>query len=336
MSTSAQGPQFCQLVQDFFAQNLISQRNVSPRTVTAYRDTFRLLLQYASDQHHKPPAELGLTDLDVPTIISFLDHLEQRRKNSIRTRNARLAAIRSFMHYAAYRAPTVLPVIQRVLAIPQKRCHRPVLGCLSREEIEAILAAPDSSTWSGQRDRVMFATLYNTGARVSEISALRVSDLTLARTSSVTINGKGRKQRVIPLWKSTAARLKEWLGIIPHTPESILFPNRLGQALTASGVEYRLKEAVKKAAEGCITLRKRRRLSPHTIRHATATHLLQSGVDLSVIALWLGHEDVSTTHVYLEADMPTKERALKKLSEMPSRPLRYQPGDKLLHFLEEL
>lgn len=266
MSTSPKRSHFCQLVQDFFAENLVSLRNVSPRTVTAYRDTFRLLLKYVSVQQHKSPAELDLNDLDVVTITGFLDHLEHHRKNSIRTRNVRLAAIRSFMHYASYRVPTVLPVIQRVLAIPMKRCQRPVLGCLSRDEVEAILGAPDSATWSGQRDRVMFATLYNTGARVSEICALRVSDLTLAQTSSVTINGKGRKQRVIPLWKSTAAGLKQWLGRIDHSPGSILFPNRFGQALTASGVEYRLKEAVKTAADGCSALRKRRRLSPHTIR----------------------------------------------------------------------
>ena len=214
MKQNSHGPAVCQLVQDFFCKNLINQRNVSPRTITAYRDTFRLLLKYASKQQGKQPVELALEDLSAGTIANFLDHLEKNRKNSIRTRNARLAAIRSFMHYAAYQEPAALPHIQRVLAIPLKRFHRPVLGFLSREEIEAILDAPDSSTWSGRRDRVLFATLYNTGARVSETISLRVSDLTLDRTFRVLINGKGRKQRVVPLWKSTTARLKEWLEFI--------------------------------------------------------------------------------------------------------------------------
>jgi site-specific recombinase XerD len=329
-------PAIGQLVQDFFCKNLINQRNVSPRTVTAYRDTFRLLLQYASKQQGKQPVDLTLDDLNAATIARFLDHLEKDRNNSIRTRNLRLAAIRSFMHYAAYQEPAALSLIQRVLAIPQKRFHRPVLGFLSREEIEAILDAPDPSTWSGRRDRVLFATLYNTGARVSEIISLLVSDLTLDRSSSVRINGKGRKQRMVPLWKSTATRLREWLKSIPHDLESILFPNRFGKALTASGVEYRLKALIKKASQACSTLKERRRISPHTIRHSTATHLLQAGVDLSVISLWLGHEEMSTTHLYLAADLKMKERALKKLEETPTRPLRYQAGDKLLRFLEGL
>jgi integrase/recombinase XerD len=335
MMKTAKRPDFCQLVQDFFCRNLMNQRNSSPRTITAYSDTFRLLLEYVSEQTKKPPVKLNLEDLDMPRVTSFLDHLEKHRKNSIRTRNARLAAIRSFMHYAAYREPTSLPLIQRVLAIPMKRFPRPQLGGLSREEMEAILEVPDPSTWSGQRDRVMFATFYNTGARVSEITSLHVSDLTLGRTSSVQIKGKGRKQRVIPLWKSTAARLKEWLRLIPHAPEDIVFPSRCGKALTSSGVEYRLQKAVKKASQVCLTLSKRS-ITPHTIRHATATHLLQSGVDLSVIALWLGHEQVTTTHQYLVADLNLKERALQKLNEMPSRSLRYKATDKLLSFLETL
>jgi site-specific recombinase XerD len=336
MTQPSHGPAVCQLVQDFFCKNLINQRNVSPRTVTAYRDTFRLLLQYASKQQGKQPVDLTLDDLNAATIAGFLDQLEKNRKNSIRTRNARLAAIRSFMNYAAYQEPAALPLIQRVLAIPLKRFHRPVLGFLSREEIEAILNAPDPSTWSGRRDRVLFATLYNTGARVSEIISLRVSDLTLDRSSSVRINGKGRKQRAVPLWKSTAARLKEWFQFIAQEPQSILFPNRFGKPLTSAGVEYRLKTALKKASRACSTLKGRRRISPHTIRHSTATHMLQAGVDLSVIALWLGHEDMGTTHLYLTADLRMKERALKKLDETPTRPLRYQPGDKLLRFLDGL
>jgi integrase/recombinase XerD len=325
---------FASLVQGFFAQRLINQANASARTVASYRDTFRLLLRYA-EHAGKPPTTLTLPDLDAPFVLAFLDHLERNRGNSARTRNARLVALRSFLHYAALRDPTSLPSIQRVLAIPMKRFDRPLLGYLSREEIEAILAAPDRSTWSGHRDAVMFATFYNTGARVSEITALRSRDAQLERNLCLHVQGKGRKERAVPLWKSTAAMLREWLKRVDPQPEAPIFPNRHGTPLSRSGVEKRLRTAVSIAAKRCPTLNGRR-ISPHTLRHTTAMHLLQSGVDITVIALWLGHESPATTHLYLEADLSMKERALKRVQEPPRRGARFRPSKGLLAFLDRL
>jgi len=333
--TAASSPTFATLLQDFFAQRLIAQRHASPRTVESYRDAFRLFLRYAETRMKKPASALTLADLDAPLILSFLDHLERERRNHARTRNARLTALRSFLHYAALHDPTVLPQIQRSLAIPTKRFDRPLLGFLSREEMEAILAAPDRSTWSGQRDHVLFVTLYNTGARVSEIIAVRVGDMALDGHASIHLHGKGRKDRAVPLWKSTVKRLKEWLARIDGGVGAPLFPNGRGRPLSRSGVEARLRTAVAAAAARCPSLANRR-ISPHTLRHTTAMHLLQSGVDLSVLALWLGHESPETTHLYLEADLAMKERALEKLQDPPSKAFRFHAGDRLLAFLDQL
>lgn len=328
---------FSALLQSFFCQRLIAQRNASPRTVASYRDTFRLLLRFLKLHINKSPAQILLADLDAPVILRFLDHLEQERANSVRSRNNRLAAIRSFLRYVSFQDPTCLPMVQRVLAIPMKRFERPMLDSLSREEMQAIINAPDSSTWSGHRDRVMFATLYNTGARVSEIIKIRADNFRLNHGSSLTIDGKGRKQRSIPLWKSTAAQIAKWLKRIDNnkTPEVPLFPNRSGKPLTRSGVEHRLRLAIEEAIRHCPSLQSKR-ISPHTLRHTTAMHLLQSGVDITVIALWLGHESPSTTHLYVEADLAMKERALKKLQDPSIRSPRYKPNDDLLAFLESL
>jgi site-specific recombinase XerD len=335
MTATADTSVFATLVRQFFCQRLIAQQNASARTVASYRDTFRLLLGFFAQSRGRPPTTLGMADLDTPVILAFLDHLEQVRGNCIRTRNARLAGLRSFLKFAAARDPACLPAVQRVLAIPMKRFERPLLGYLSREEMAAILAAPDGSTWSGQRDRVLFALMYNTGARVSEAIGLRRSDVELAPSRTARIEGKGRKQRVIPLWPSTAARLREWLPRIGPDPGQPLFPNAHGGPLSRSGVEDRLREAVRLAAANCPTLGGRR-ISPHTLRHTTAMHLLQSGVDITVIALWLGHEGTETTHQYVEADLAMKERVLSRIEEPPSLPLRYQAGDELLRFLDEL
>lgn len=327
-------PSFPSLVQDFFTQRLVSQANASARTVITYRDTFRLLLRYA-EAAGKPPAALTLTDLDAPFILGFLDHLEKERGNSVRTRNVRLAAIRSFVNYAALCDPSSLPTIQRVLAIPKKRYDQPLLGFLSREEMEAILAAPDRSSWSGHRDHAMLATLYNTGARVSEIAAVRIVDARLDRQLSLRIQGKGRKERTIPLWKTTARSLKEWLKRLKLDPEGPLFPNRDGTPLSRFGVRKRLRAAVEAAATQCPAL-KDRRISPHTLRHTTAMHLLQSGVDFSLIALWLGHESPTTTHLYVAADLTMKMQALKKLEAPSTRRPQFRATDKLLAFLDGL
>jgi site-specific recombinase XerD len=326
---------FPSLLQDFFCHRLIGQRNVTARTVAAYRDAFRLLLRYAESRLHRSPVAITLADLDAPLILAFLDHLEKERGNCTRSRNLRLGAIRSFLRYAAYRDPTVLPVVERVLAIPMKRFDRPLLGFLSIPEMNAILDAPDRSTWSGHRDHVLLTTLYNTGARVSEIVALRVADCDLVGARSVRIRGKGRKERVTPLWPSTAKLLGDWLHRVNREQEAPLFPNRYGRHLSRSGVEQRLRTAVAAAAKRCPAL-KGRSISPHTVRHTTAMHLLQSGVDLSVIALWLGHESPATTHRYVEADLAMKERALEYLQEPSARPLRFRATDKLLAFLDGL
>jgi len=326
---------FPSLVQDFFCLRLIQQRNASTRTVEAYRDTFRLLLGYLEQHLKKSPSSLTLEDLDASTVSAFMEHLEEDRGNSIRTRNARFAVIRAFLQYAAIREPTSLPTTQKVFGIPMKRFERPLLGFLSRDEITAIIDSPDDSTWSGRRDRVMFATLYNTGARVSEMTALCIGDVSLENTLSVTFHGKGRKQRVVPPWKEPASRLKTWRNHIYGYHGAAFFPNSSGQPLSRSGVENRLKQAVDRAKEKCPTLNDRK-ISPHTIRHTTAMHLLQSGVDITVIALWLGHESPATTHMYIEADLSMKEKALSKIQELKGSVSRYLAKDKLLRFLESL
>jgi integrase/recombinase XerD len=326
---------FPQLVQDFFLRRLVAQRGASARTVEAYRDAFELLLGFAEQRTGKPPSALSLADLDAPLILDFLDHLETGRGNTARTRNARLAAIHSFMRYAAVRDPASLPITARVLAIPAKRFDRPVLGYLSREQVAAILAAPGQRTWSARRDTVLLATAYNTGARVSELAGLRVRDVLLDRQTAVHLHGKGRKQRVIPLWKTTAAQLRAWLDQINSAPGAPVFPNRAGAPLTRSGIRDRLDRAVADAEQHCPSLHGQH-VTPHTLRHSTAMHLLQSGTDLAVIALWLGHESPATTHQYLEADLAAKEAVLRRLSEPASAPARFQPSDRLLAFLQEL
>lgn len=335
MKSKSSGPSFAALVQDFFCQRLVNQQNASPQTVAAYRDTFRVLFQYLAEHRKKQPTALTLADLDVPVVLSFLDYLEKKRHNSIRTRNARFAAMRSFLKYAAARDPAALLVVQRVLAIPMKRFERPQVGYLTREEIEIILEAPDRSTWSGLRDRTLFMLLYNTGARVSEAIGLRIADVSLGSSATARILGKGRKERTVPLWKSTATQLKEWQGHICQEPDKPLFPNARGGPLSRSGVESRLQEAVRVAAESCASLKKKH-ISPHTMRHTTAVHLLQSGVDITVVALWLGHESPATTHQYVEANLAMKEEALSKIPEVSHRPLRYRAPDNLLQFLEGL
>ncbi len=332
---SSAEPDFPRLLQDFFLRRLVAERDTSQRTIASYRDAFRLLLRFAEQHTGRTPSALTIGDLDAPLILDFLDHLEQDRGNSTRTRNLRLTAIRSFMRYVSTRDPCCLPVAQRVLAIPAKCFDRPILGFLSREEMEAVLHAPDRATWSGHRDAVLFKTLYNTGARVSEITALHLGDVLLDRGTSLLLHGKGRKERVVPLWRSTVKELRAWLARIDGHPDTPVFPNRAGKAMSRSGVRQRLQRAVAKASERCPSLTCRR-VSPHTFRHTTAMHLLQSGVDLTVIALWLGHEDSSTTHQYLEADLAMKEAALKRLDEPSTKPGRFRASDRLLGFLDAL
>jgi len=336
MADPLRPPSFATLLQRFFAEHLVQHRSVSPRTVAAYRDTFRLLLLFAERHIGKPPATVALADLDAPLVLAFLDHLEAERGNGARTRNARLTAIRSFLSYAAHHDLAALPVIERALAIPVKRFDRPMLGFLSRDDMQAVLDAPDARSWVGQRDRALLTTMYNTGARVSEIIGMRVSDLVLDGARCVHLHGKGRKQRTVPLWRATAALLRAWTrqlgGAAASSP---LFPNRGGRAMTRSNVTQRLALCVQAAAADQPHLLGRG-ISPHTIRHTTAMHLLQSGVDITVIALWLGHESPSTTHMYVEADLAMKERALGRLPPPGIAVPRYQPPDALMRFLQSL
>jgi integrase/recombinase XerD len=328
-------PTFDTLIQDFFCRRLVEQQGASPRTVAAYRDTFRLLLAYLPGRLRKPITELTLADLDAPAVLAFLEYLESKRGNGPRTRNARLAALRSFVQYAASRDPTAWPLVRRVLAIPAKRYSRPLLGYLTKEEMQAVLAAPDGDTWAGHRDRVLFAVMYNTGARVSEVIGLHRADLDSGQARSVRIHGKGRKERVVPLWKQTSAALLRWLKRLDTTEAGPLFPNVRGEPLSRSGVEDRLALAIGKASESCPSLRDKV-VSPHTIRHTTAMHLLQSGVDVTVIALWLGHESPETTHQYIEADLQMKEEVLLKAKGVSGGASRYKPKPKLLEFLDNL
>jgi len=284
MDNTTSIPRFPVLLQQFFAERLIQQKNASPQTVASYRDTFRLFLNFAQQQLHKSPAKLELSDMDTQLVLGFLNYIERKRHNSIRTRNTRLTAIRSFLHYAALRDPLSLSTVHGVLAIPMKRFEQPLIGFYSREEMNAILNAPDPTTWCGQRDRVMLVTLYNTGARVSELIGMTVKDLVLERSSSIRIHGKGRKERTVPLWRRTATQLKRWLREIDAAPDQHLFPNRSGGAMSRTGVTDRLKLAALTATKNCPQLRQRK-ISPHRVRHSTACHLLQSGVDITVIAL---------------------------------------------------
>jgi site-specific recombinase XerD len=295
-----------------------------------------LLLDFAEVRIGKAPTRLTLADLDAQLILSFLDHLEKKRSNSVRTRNARLAALRAFLKYAAHYDLTALLVIEQALAIPMKRFERPVLGFLSREEMQAILDAPDTRTWAGERDRVLFSLMYNTGARVSEAIGLRVGEVVVDGTAVAHLHGKGRKNRSVPLWRTTANLIRSWKRRLDCTgEEKFLFPNRSGGCMTRSNVTRRLELAVSAASVRCPQLA-RRSISPHSVRHTTAMHLLQSGVDINVIALWLGHESPATTHMYLQADLAMKERTLNRLSPITVSQGRYRPPDQLMQFLTGL
>jgi site-specific recombinase XerD len=326
---------FSTLLQQFFVGRLIQQRHASTRTVEAYRDSFRLLFAFAEQRLKKHPADLKLENLNASFILQFLDHLENDRHNSIRTRNARFAAIRSFMRYVGSKEPSAAALAQSVLCIPLKCFERRLVGFLSREEVQAILEAPSPQTWTGQRDRVMLATLYNTGVRIAELIALRVGDVAFEGGPAIHIVGKGRKRRQVPLWPGTAKQLKRWLRKYPRDSQQPLFPNRSGTPFTRVGVTDRLKLAAHSAEKQCPELAKRC-VSPHLLRHSIATHLLQSGVGINVIALFLGHENPTTTHMYIAADLKMKEHALKMLQPPKNTPVRYRPTDRVLQFLEGL
>ncbi|HKX28136.1 MAG TPA: site-specific integrase [Blastocatellia bacterium] len=323
------------LIQSFFTQHLLINKRVSPQTVASYRDTLKLFLQYLKEQTGKEPVVMRVSDLDVSAVLSFLDHLEQIRHNSPQSRNVRLAAIRTFFRWVALREPEQIGLATRVLSIPCKRTDRRLVRALSRIEIDAVLAAPDLTRRSGRRDQALLLTLYNTGARVSEITELRRDQVNFGTSSFLQLYGKGRKERAVPLWPRTARILQAWFREIESSPHSLAFPSLRGNPLTRDGVNYVLQRAVSTASQGCPGLREKK-ISPHTLRHSTAMHLLQSGVDITVIALWLGHESIETTHIYLEADLETKERALNKLAPAGSETPRFKAQDEVLAFLTAL
>lgn len=323
------------LVQGFFCEYLIQQCQVSPNTVASYRDSMRLLFCYLNERLGRLPSELRIEDIDGEAIAAFLNHCEAVRGNSVRTRNARLAAIRSFLKYAALFEPTTMIQAQTGLAVPFKRHPKPVLGYLTEIEMRTVIDAPDQARWSGRRDHLLFTTMYNSGARVSEIVSTCVRDFDVDAAGRLMLHGKGRKERVVPLLKRTIRNLRDWRRDHPAPPAAPLFPNASGGRMSRSGVAKRLAKAVALASSTCPSLTQKR-VTPHTIRHTTAMHLLQAGVEMSVIALWLGHEDINTTHGYITSDLKMKEKALGALHDVAGRKQRFRPSDRLLRFLEGL
>jgi site-specific recombinase XerD len=323
------------LLQSFFTDRLMKQRKASPHTIASYRDTFRLLLEFANQRLKKPPAKLDFDDLSAPFIGDFLDHIQSNRHNGARTRNLRLTAIRSFFHYAAFQEPRRSAHIQRVLAIPAKRQDRPLIDFLTHPEIEALLTAPDKTTWAGRRDQALLMLAIQTGLRLSELIGIRLRDIVLSSGAHVRCYGKGRKERCTPLTKQTVAIMKSWLKERKGSNDEVVFPNARGTQLSPDGVQYLLAKHVATARTICPSL-KDKRVSPHVLRHTAAMELLQAGVDHSVIALWLGHESPETTMIYLHADLAFKEKIMDKTKPLNVKSGRYQPSDKLLQFLSGL
>ncbi len=322
------------LLQTFFTERLQKQRGASSHTVAAYRDTFKLLLRFAQQRLAKEPTDLLMADLTPSLIATFLDHLEAHRHNTVRTRNARLAAIRSFFRFAAIHLPDHLAQIQRILAIPQKRAERTVVGFLTRPEIEAVLAAPDRTTWVGRRDAALLVLAIHTGLRVSEIVGLRVRDIVLGSGAHVRCQGKGRKERCTPL-RGAVPVVRDWLREQRFGPTDFVFPSRRGGGLSRDAVESLVHKYTRLASTSCPSLRGKR-VTPHVLRHTTAVELLRAGNDATVVALYLGHESFETTRIYVDADLTLKERAIARAAPPNIGRRRFQPGDALLAYLTRL
>jgi site-specific recombinase XerD len=322
-------------LQAFFTDRLALQRQASGHTIAAYRDAVKMLIAFAAQQAGKAPSRLDFADLDAPTVGAFLNHLENDRGNSARTRNARLAAIRSLFQYAALRHPEHAADIQRVLAIPPKRYDKALITYLTEEEITALLAAPDLATWTGRRDRALLMLACQTGLRATELTSLTSSDVHLGTGAHVSCLGKGRKQRITPLTPATVAVLRAWLAERGGLLAGALFPARRGTPLSRDALERRIAKHTAIAALSCPALREKK-VSPHVLRHSAAMRLLNADVDTSVIALWMGHENVATTQVYIHADLALKERAIARTAPQDTPPGRYQPPDDVLAFLDGL
>lgn len=323
------------LLQRFFTDRLTAQLQASPNTIAGYRDTFRLLLRFASQRWNKPPTKLRIEDLDSGIIGDFLTHVEKVRRNSARSRNTRLAAIRSFYRYVAMNEPEHALHCQRILAMPSKRYVRRTVDFINRAEMEALLCAPDQSTWIGRRDRAILLLALQTGLRVSELINLNCRDIMLGTGAHISCEGKGRKQRSTPLRRDAAKTIEAWLKERAGGDDDPVFPTIRGDRLSRDAVEHIVRKYTTAASNACTSLIGKR-VSPHVLRHSTAMELLQNGVDRTVIALWLGHESVETTQVYMHADMRLKEKALARVASTNARPGRYKPDDALLSFLESL
>jgi integrase/recombinase XerD len=324
------------LLQRFFTEQLMNQRNVSSHTIACYRDTFRLLLEFIHRQKHRVPSQLTWEDFDAPLIGAFLDHCERDRHNVARTRNLRLTAIRSFFRYVSFQEPAEAARIQQILVIPNKRQPRRLIGFLTYPEVEALLAAPDQRTWSGRRDHTFLLLAVQTGLRLSEVTGLRRQDVILGTGAHVYCLGKGRKERRTPLAKRTVDVLRGWLREPPRGRDDIVFPNARGGRLSADGAQYLLAKHLATARQNCPSLREKR-VTLHVLRHTTAMALLQGGVDTLSIALWLGHESPATTHIYLDANVALKEQILAKMGTWDgTKTGRYRPEDPVLKFLKSL
>jgi site-specific recombinase XerD len=328
-------PDLSEWIQRYFQEYLVRQRNVSPATVAAYRDTFKLLFRYLRQKPRTSSDTRSLQILTPETVLGFLHHLEQTRGNSIRTRNARLAALRSFLHYLDdWVGPELPACTRRILAIPFKRQVKRLVGFLTQPEVEALLAATDD-TWTGRRNHLLILLLYNTGARISELLALRVQDVAGSQVRQVELQGKGRKHRTLPLWRQTRRQLLRWIRENRLSAPMPLLPNRYGEPLTRFAAFQQIKKLVRRASAKLPSLNQRP-ISPHFFRHATAMRMLESGVTPEVIALWLGHENLNTTHQYVEADLAMKERALKAVTPPKTKTHHFRPDDQLLRFLDSL
>lgn len=326
---------FAPTLQAWFTDRLITQRNASPQTVAAYRDTLKLLLRFAQEQTGKQPSQLDFVDLDASLIGAFLNHLEQDRGNSPRTRNARLAAIHSLYRYAALRHPEHAETIGRVIEIPAKRHERALISYLDQPEIKALLKAPDRNTWLGRRDHALLLLTIQTGLRVSELCSLRLRDVSLSTGAHCRVIGKGRKARAAMLTSETVAILRQWLRERKGEPDDPLFPTRRGGPLTPKAVAWLLDKHTATAAHRCPSLASKR-ITPHTLRHTNAMLLRAENVDIHTIALWLGHESTKSTEVYLHADNKLKQEAIDRTAPTGTPPGRYRPPDKVIAFLNGL
>ena len=327
---------FPALLQSFFTDRLLRQMRASPHTVASYRDTFRLLLRHATARRGKAPSALTLEDIDPSLVVDFLDRLEAARGNTTRTRNNRLAALRSFFRHVAMNEPAHALRCQRILAIPQKRAQKTTIEFLSREEIEALVAAPDRATWRGRRDRTLLLVFVQTGLRVSELTSLRRDSVVLGPGAHVRCEGKGRKRRCTPLRRDAIDALTAWLDEQRAAPDAPLFPSSRGGRISTDAVERLVAKHAKAAQSTCPSIAEKKNVTPHVLRHSAAMALREQGVDLSVIALWLGHESVETTQMYLHADMRLKERALARTAPIEGAAGRFHPDDALAAFLESL